>query len=414
MTSACVRCARAAAALAWALSPACTAQSAGGPSTPTRDAGASPQAPVHAPAITPGERAPVAELDAGAAHAREEAGAAAAAGSGQSTAAAGSGGSPAPARTGPAQAAEASVDSDGCPIDLEGFATLRDERQNGTTGGAAGEVVTVTNQAELLRYAEADEPYVIRVQGALKLEPKGKEVLVASHKTIIGVGDSAEIVEGGFNLGVGVHNVIIRNLQIHGTFEQGDWEGKTQDHDGVQMDTAHHVWIDHCHFHHIGDGIIDSRKDTSFVTVSWNILSDHNKAFGIGWTDNVTAELTVHHNWFRETNQRNPSTDNVLRAHLYNNWLERLASYGNYARGATNMVLENSVFDTVKDPHYFDTGTLVAIGNEYINSSGKRDSTGSSYGVFDPHAFYPYTLTPTRDVSALLTRCAGPRRTLGL
>ena len=51
----------------------------------------------------------------------------------------------------------------------------------------------------------------------------------------------------------GVHNVIIRNLTIGDTFVEGDWEGKTQDFDGVQMDTAHHVWIDHNHFHMCGD-----------------------------------------------------------------------------------------------------------------------------------------------------------------
>ena len=352
--------------------------------------------------------------DAGKAQPPADAGAtegtAVAAGSGAAPSAA-TGGAGAPAK---APAPESPLDSEGCPVNLEGFASVADETQSGTTGGAAGEVVTVTHQADLTRYVEADEPYVIRVQGALELEPKGKEILVASNKTIIGVGDSAEIVAGGFNLGVGIHNVIIRNLTIHGTFEEGDWEGKTQDHDGVQMDTAHHVWIDHCHFHHIGDGIIDSRKDTSFVTVSWNILSEHNKAFGIGWTENVTSQLTIHHNWFRDTNQRNPSTDNVLRAHLYNNWLERLASYGNYARGGTHMVVEHSVFDSVKDPHYYETGSLVAIDNEYINSKGRRESTGTSYGAFDPHTFYQYTLTPTRDVTALLTRCAGPRATLGL
>ena len=400
--------------------------SAGSPSGQAEqpvDAGAPRTAPVAQPPevappevtpatpATPRGRAQTATPDAGSRPPAPDAGSAVtAAGSGGATA---TGGAGAPATTAGHPAEDPVADSEGCPINLEGFASTPDEAQNGTTGGAAGEVVTVMNQADLTRYAEADEPYVIRVQGALKLEPKGKEILVASNKTIIGVGDSAEIVAGGFNLGVGIHNVIIRNLTIHGTFEEGDWEGKTQDHDGVQMDTAHHVWIDHCHFHHIGDGMIDSRKDTSFVTVSWNILSDHNKAFGIGWTDNVTAQLTIHHNWFRDTNQRNPSTDNVLRAHLYNNWLERLASYGNYARGGTHMVLEHSVFESVKDPHYYEMGSLVAIDNEYIDSTGRRDSTGASYGAFDPHVFYKYALTPTRDVTALLSRCAGPRATLG-
>ena len=110
------------------------------------------------------------------------------------------------------------------------------------------------------------------------------------------------------------------------------------------MDTADHVWIDHVRFIHLGDGMIDSRKDTTFLTVSWNILENHNKAFGIGWTENVTAQMTIHHNWIHDTNQRNPSTDNVLRAHLFNNLMENFTSYGNYARGGTNMVLQNSTF----------------------------------------------------------------------
>lgn len=306
------------------------------------------------------------------------------------------------------------VDSEGCPLTLEGFASVSGEGQDGTYGGRDGETVTVTTQADLERYARASEPYVIRVQGKITISPKGKEISVASDKTIVGVGATAEISQGGFFLGSGAHNVILRNLTIGDTFVEGDWEGKTQDFDGIQMDTAHHVWIDHCHFHHIGDGMIDSRKDISYLTVSWSILSDHNKAFGIGWTENLTAQMTIHHNWFRDLNQRNPSTDNVLRAHLYNNWLQRIGSYGNYARGGTNMVLENSVFDTVNRPHYYDDGTLVATGNIYRSTSGTKESSGSTYSFFDPSDFYEYSLDPADDVEALLTRCAGPRSELGL
>ncbi|HSC89654.1 MAG TPA: hypothetical protein VLC09_20365 [Polyangiaceae bacterium] len=305
------------------------------------------------------------------------------------------------------------VDGDGCPLTLEGFATLASQGQNGTVGGEGGEVVTVTTQAELEQYATAEPPYVIRVSGKIVMSPKGKEVAVKSHKTILGVGDSGEISQGGFFLGTGVHDVIIRNLTIGDTFVEGDWEGKTQDWDGIQMDTAHHVWIDHCELHHIGDGMIDSRKDTTNLTVSWNVLRDHNKAFGIGWTTNVTAELTIHHNWFHDLNQRNPSTDNVLRAHLYNNLLERLTAYGNYARGGTNMVLEGSVFSDVANPHYYDTGSLVAIDNQYADTTGQKESSGSSYSFFDPSDYYEYQLDPSSAVRELVTRCAGPRATLG-
>jgi pectate lyase len=285
--------------------------------------------------------------------------------------------------------------------------------QNGTYGGRDGETVTVTSQADLEKYATSALAYTIRVQGNITLTPKGKEVRVASNKTIVGVGTDGKIEEGGFFLAEGVHNVIIRNLEIYNTYVEGDWDGKTQDWDGVQMDTAHHVWIDHCEFHHIGDGIIDSRKDTTYLTVSWNILRDHNKAFGIGWTDNVTAEMTIHHNWIHDTSQRNPSTDNVLRAHLYNNFLKNINSYGNYARGGTNMVLQNSVFDHVANPHYYDTGTLVAIDNIYRSTSGQKESSGASFSFFDPKDFYDYQLNPTEEVEALLSKCAGPRASIG-
>jgi pectate lyase len=306
-----------------------------------------------------------------------------------------------------------STSADGCPLTLEGFASVNADGQNGTYGGRDGETVTVTNQADLTRYVTATQPYTIRVQGKITITPKGTELKVASDKTIIGVGQTGEIDEGGFFLGVDVHNVIIRNLTIGNTKVPSDTTGKEYDYDGIQMDTAHHVWIDHCTFHDINDGMIDSRKDTTYVTTSWNILHDHNKVYGIGWTENVTAQMTIHHNILRDTNQRNPSTDNVLRAHLYNNWLLRVESYGNYSRQATNMVIENSVFDQVNDPYYYDTGTLVVIGNITRNTTGQKESSGTSYSFFDPHKFYQYTLDAAGEVEALLTKCAGPRAELG-
>jgi pectate lyase len=298
-----------------------------------------------------------------------------------------------------------------CPLDLVGFAT----REGGTTGGGNAAPTTVTTQAELRACATASEPRVCRVQGTLTFSPF-EEIKVASDKTIIGAGASANIVMGGFFVGTGVHNVIIRNLTIRDSFIEGQYdEGGDDggDRDGVQLDTANHIWIDHMHFHHLGDGMIDSRKDTTLLTASWNVLEDHNKAFGIGWTENVTAELTIHHNWIHDTVQRNPSTDNVLRAHLFNNLLENVSSYGNYARGGTNMVLQNSVFVNVKDPHYYDTGTLVAIGNIYRSTTGQRTQTGTSFSFFDPGALYTYKLDPADQVEALIKRCAGPRAELG-
>nr|WP_309049451.1 pectinesterase family protein [Streptomyces sp.] len=298
----------------------------------------------------------------------------------------------------------------------DGFASVDALGQKGTYGGRGGPVVTVRTLADLEKYATAAGPHVIVVAGTIPVTPVGKEIKVASDKTIIGSGTSGHIVGGGFFLGPGVHNVIIRNLTIRDAY-QGVWNDKDHDFDAVQMDGAHHVWIDHNDLRHMADGLIDSRKDTSYVTVSWNRLGNNNKTFGIGWTENTTADLTIHHNWFRETEQRNPSTDNAAHAHLYNNYLQDdpgtaiTSAYGNYARGRTAMVLENSYFQGVTNPVVKDaTASLVQRGNVFSGTKGRNESGGTA---FDPRRFYPYTLDAAADVPAIVKAGAGPRGTLG-
>ncbi|WP_229073051.1 RICIN domain-containing protein [Actinoplanes sp. DH11] len=295
------------------------------------------------------------------------------------------------------------------PSTPDGFAATG----GGTTGGAAGATVTVRNLADLTRYVTATEPYVIKVAGAITITPKGTELKVKSNKTIVGAGTSGEIVGGGFFLGAGVRNVIIRNLTIRDTqMTEDDPDDKDFDYDGIQMDTADHIWIDHNRITRMNDGMIDSRKDTTYLTVSWNVLDTGNKAFGIGWTENLTARMTIHHNWIRNTSQRNPSTDNVAYAHLYNNHMQNITSYGNLSRGGTRMVLENSYFDNVANPYYNDTAAaqLKQSGSIVKNSSGKQQTNGSA---FDPKSFYAYTLDPAADVPALLAKYAGPQANIG-
>ncbi|WP_030342136.1 pectinesterase family protein [Streptomyces sp. NRRL S-1022] len=300
----------------------------------------------------------------------------------------------------------------------DGFASVNALGQNGTYGGRGGEIVTVKTLADLEKYATAEKPYVIVVAAAITMDPVGKEIKVRSDKTIIGSGTSGQIVGGGFFLGQGVHNVIIRNLTIRDAY-QGVWNDKEHDYDGIQMDGAHHVWIDHNDIRHMADGLIDSRKDTTYLTVSWNRLGQENKAFGIGWTDNVTADITIHHNWIRETEQRNPSTDNVAHAHLYNNYLEDepgttiTSSYGNYSRGRTNMLLENSFFQGLNNPVIRDaTATLVQRGNVFSGTAGRNESGGPG-AAWDPGSYYGYTLDKTADVPSAVKSGAGPRGSLG-
>ncbi|MEV3969805.1 pectinesterase family protein [Streptomyces sp. NPDC050698] len=315
---------------------------------------------------------------------------------------------PAPATTSAAAAARWTDQA-------HGFASLA----GGTTGGAGGKVVTVTDQASLAKYAAAEEPYVIRVAGSVAVEPFGSDIVVASDKTIIGVGDTGEIVHGELHLDPGTHNVIIRNLTIRDSYVEGDWDGKTSDFDAIQMDAVHHVWIDHNRFTHMGDGLLDIRKDSQYVTVSYNRFSNHNKAFGIGWTSNVQTQITIDHNWFTGTKQRNPSADNCAYAHLYNNYVsaqvadgDPVWTYGNWSRGRTRMVIENGYYDRVQHPYQADaTAELVERGSILRRTSGRTDEWGAA---FDPRDFYDYRLDPARAVPALVKKYSGPQRRIGV
>ncbi|MCL7423959.1 polysaccharide lyase family 1 protein [Streptomyces sp. YS415] len=295
-----------------------------------------------------------------------------------------------------------------------GFASLA----GGTTGGAGGKVVTVTDQAALARYAAAAEPYVIRIAGTVTAEPFGAVIEVASDKTIVGVGRSGELVQGELRLGPGTHNVIIRNLTIRDSAVEGDWDCKGTDFDGIQMDTAHHVWVDHNRFSNICDGQLDIRKDSEYVTVSYNRFENNNKTFGLGWTSNLRTQITIDHNWFARTKQRNPSVDNAAYAHLYNNYLTAQAdpgdpvwTYGNWSRGRTRMVIENSYYQDVQHPYQADaTAELVQRGSILENTTGRHDTRGAA---FEPREFYDYRLDPAAAVPALVKRFSGPQEHLG-
>jgi pectate lyase len=301
------------------------------------------------------------------------------------------------------------VDDQGCPLTLEGFATL----EGGTTGGAAGPSVTVSNQADLERYAGATEPYVIRVSGTISLTPAGTEVRVRSNKSIIGLGTNAKINEGGFFLASGVSNVIFRNLTIGGTghYATADDPGRDlHDWDGIQMDTAHHIWIDHCHFEDVYDGMIDVRMDTNFITLSWNRFRNHLKTVGIGWTENLITKITLHHNFFDNCEKRNPNCDNAY-CHSYNNILEGVDEQGSLAYGNASLRIENGVFRNSNRPWYSAESTaLVTQTGSLTENIMNSKSNGEAFNARD---HYQYQLDNANVLDDLVKRCVGPRSTLG-
>ena len=136
--------------------------------------------------------------------------------------------------------------SNACPLDLIGFATLA----GGTTGGGTAAPTTVRTQAELRTCATAAGPRVCRVQGTLTFSPF-EEIRVASDKTIIGAGASAEIdCDGRLATSASTTSSSATGPSATASSKASTttgWRREGRRSPRFQMDTAHHAYrfIDH-------------------------------------------------------------------------------------------------------------------------------------------------------------------------
>ncbi len=290
-----------------------------------------------------------------------------------------------------------------------GFAGVRTEQApHGAIGGQGGTIVVVHDGEALADAVLQEGPTVVLVEGSIVVEPFGTNLKVSSDTSILGAGRGAEIVGGGFHLDR-VANVVIRNLTFRDSYVPGDWDGKSEDNDndGVRVDTSHHVWIDHCEFARLGDGLVDVRKNATDVTLSWCIFRDHNKTVGVGWTEDVLTRITLHHNWSSNTYQRNASIDNVAAGHLYSCVFQGQGQYGTMSRGASQLVVEACLYENgedalvAKDP----ASRIDSRGNRFTGIRGRKDHTGPT---FEPSEHYDYTAEPIDDVARIVTGNAGP------
>jgi pectate lyase len=185
--------------------------------------------------------------------------------------------------------------------------------EGGTRGGRGGSAVIVTDAASFVEQARGEEPRTLRVSGTIRLADR---VRVGSNKTIIGVGSDATIRGGGLTL-FGVRNVIIRNLTI------------TDAPDAINIEKgSHHVWIDHCDLSRCRDGLIDIKRGSDLITVSWNHFHDHGKTCLLGHSDKDEIRrmdrghlrVTYHHNFFDGTKTRHPRVRFAEPVHVFNNY----------------------------------------------------------------------------------------------
>ncbi|RYP68716.1 hypothetical protein DL769_005437 [Monosporascus sp. CRB-8-3] len=220
-----------------------------------------------------------------------------------------------------------------------GYATLN----GGTTGGAAGSTVTVSDLSSLKEAAESDGPLTIIVSGSISGSEK---IRVASDKTIFGESGSS-ITGVGFYIRR-VSNVIMRNLKIARV--------DADNGDAVGIDGSTNVWIDHLDLSgdlNAGkddmDGLLDISHAADYVTVSNTYFHDHWKGSLIGHSDSNADEDTGHlrvtyaNNYWKSINSRAPLV-RFGTVHIVNNYYDSLISTGINTRMGAQVLVQSTTF----------------------------------------------------------------------
>lgn len=302
---------------------------------------------------------------------------------------------------------------------------------NTTTGGVGGPTVIVTNFADFVAAVTDHQPRIVKVSGTITNTGSAEMIAVGSNKTIVGLGASATL--SGFGLNVSgwraehvaqfkdqqcevayenkfeyTKNVIIRNLTI---VNAGD--------DSINVQCwSHHIWIDHNTFHKPGDGTVDIKRGSDWITVSWNKFIDTDKTMLLSHDNDAqqqdTGKLRVsyHHNWFSGSRQRIPRV-RFAQAHFFNNWCDNPTSSNNYMIGvgmAANIYADGNYVncggETTQDmgdagPNAkltWDASNLIVFGD------GVEFVTGNA---FNPRSYYNYTLDPAANLPTILQQGAG-------
>lgn len=309
-------------------------------------------------------------------------------------------------------------------------------QNGGTTGGQGGQEVTVINLTQLKKYVSEKDatPRIIYVKGTLEGAGGGEIVSIGSNKTIIGIGTEGKVSKVQFYC-KNSKNLIFRNLFF-------SMENSTlgSDADCISIATTgsakcQNIWIDHCTFDNNMqpvanasaslkdkyDGLLDIKKNSEYITISWCVFKNHYKGILVGYTtsDTYDRKITMHHNAFINISSRTPSYRGGT-AHVYNNYWDgcKDASTGKYFSTGVNcreeacVYVESNYFKNMNRTIYCAWDDVSKPGyafwqnNTFENAATpESDSQFQSCNSFTP----PYTVNVDNvdDVPGLVEQYAG-------
>lgn len=205
------------------------------------------------------------------------------------------------------------------------------------------------------------------------LQVKGAKM----NMTFEGVGDDATVYGFGFLLRE-AESVEFRNFAIMRCLD-----------DAMSLDTKNsHVWIHNMDLFYgkkgsaadqaKGDGTVDIKGDSKYVTVAYNRFWDNGKASMCGMKSETGENwITYHHNWFDHSDSRMARV-RTMSVHMYNNYYQHNDVYGIGATSGSSVFMESNYFDAVKRPIMSSLQGTDAKGDGTF--SGEKGGLIKAYG----------------------------------
>lgn len=252
-----------------------------------------------------------------------------------------------------------------------------------------GKLETITGLQSIIdAYSKGKDktPIAFRIIGKVNLSDldhisssaEGLQVKGAKmNMTFEGVGDDATVYGFGFLLRE-AESVEFRNFAIMRCLD-----------DAMSLDTNNsHVWIHNMDLFYgkkggaadqaKGDGTVDIKGDSKYVTVAYNRFWDNGKASMCGMKSETGENwITYHHNWFDHSDSRMARV-RTMSVHMYNNYYQHNDVYGIGATSGSSIFMESNYFDAVKRPIMSSLQGTDAKGDGTF--SGEKGGLIKAYG----------------------------------
>ena len=205
----------------------------------------------------------------------------------------------------------------------------------------------------------------IRVIGTVRAE--NNDLSCADHKSsyALGVKEASEVTIEGvghdatlYGAGVAVFKSSYIEVANLGLMKWGG--GKDGDGIALKGGGEGYIWV---HNNDVfygdagsdgdqvkGDGSMDLKDDTKYVTIAYNHFWDSGKMSLCGMkSESGDNFITYHHNWFDHSDSRHPRI-RTMTVHIYNNYFDGNAKYGVGVTYGASAFVESNYFRNAHNP----------------------------------------------------------------